>query len=162
MEQSDRLPTIRSYAVGDASATLEVFRRAIYTTAARDYSRHQIEAWCPRDIDQSAWSRTRAERHTAVADDAGTVIGFTDIDHDGYIDMLYVDPAASRRGVATGLVAWAAREAAKSGAGVLRTNASITACPFFIAVGFTVDEERRVVTGGVEFRNYAMSRSRCD
>lgn len=149
----------RPYVAGDAAATLEVFRRAIHTTAAVDYSPDQIESWAPADVDVSAWERKRAERLTAVADDGGTVVGFTDVDHDGYIDMLFVDPAVGRRGVATSLVTWAAQRAESLGARFLRTSASITARPFFIAQGFVVDEERRPVVRGVAMPNYAMGRS---
>lgn len=153
------LVRVRPYTVADAAATLDVFRRAIHTIAAVDYSPDHIEAWAPAEIELSVWARERAERNTAIADQAGAVVGFTDVDHDGYIDMLFVDPAVSRQGIASLLVAWATQQAEMSGARIMRTNASITARPFFVAAGFAVDQERHVVVRGVSMRNYAMSKS---
>ncbi len=150
--------SIRHYDTGDGAATLRVFRRAVHTTAAKDYSQAQIEAWCPSNIDLADWERKRADRNTVVADSRGTVLGFTDLDQNGYIDMMFVDPAASRRGIATRLLQWATEQAVKSGTEVLRTNASITARPFFLAAGFVDDEEQLVVVRGVAMSNHAMSK----
>jgi putative acetyltransferase len=149
---------LRPYTAADAEATLAVFRRAVRTTAARDYSPAQVAAWAPDDLDVEAWGARRRARATVVAEDDGRVVGFTDVDATGYVDMMYVDPGAGRRGVATALLAWAVAEATSSGAESLRTHASITARPFFEAHGFRVDEVRHPVRNGVVFENFAMSR----
>jgi putative acetyltransferase len=149
---------LRPYTDADADATLAVFRRAVRTTAARDHSAEQLAAWAPDSIDRDEWHARRRERRTVVADDDGRVVGFTDVDATGYVDMMYVDPDAGRRGVATALLAWAVEEATRAGAVSVRTHASITARPFFEAHGFRVDEVRHPVRNGVTFENFAMSR----
>lgn len=149
---------LRRYTAADADATLDVFRRAVRTTAARDYSPEQVAAWAPDEPDAGTWGARRSARATVVAEDDGRVVGFTDVDATGYLDMMYVDPDAARRGVATALLAWAVEEATRAGAASLRTHASITARPFFEAHGFRVDEVRHPVRNGVVFENFAMSR----
>lgn len=149
---------LRPYTPADADATLAVFRRAIRITAARDYSPEQVAAWAPDDLDPGQWGERRRERGTVVADLDGRVVGFTDVDATGYVDMMYVDPAAGRAGVGRALLAWAVDEATRSGADSLHTHASITARPFFEAHGFRVDAVRHPVRNGVVFENYAMSR----
>lgn len=149
---------IRPYAPADAEATLAVFRRAIRITAARDHSPEQVAEWASDDLDPREWDVRRRERGTVVADDDGRVVGFTDVDATGYVDMMYVDPAAARSGVGSALLRWAVDEAIRAGADVLRTHSSITARPFFEAHGFRVDEVRHPVRNGVVFENYAMSR----
>jgi putative acetyltransferase len=149
---------LRPYTAADADATLAVFRRAIRTTAARDHSAEQLAAWAPNEVDEGVWDTRRRERRTVVAEDDGRVVGFTDVDATGYVDMMYVDPDAGRRGVATALLAWAVEEATRAGAVSVRTHASITARPFFEAHAFRVDEVRHPVRNGVVFENFAMSR----
>jgi putative acetyltransferase len=148
---------LRPYTAQDAEATLEVFRRAIRLTAIRDYTLEQIAAWSSDDIDLSVWNTRRAARATLVADVDG-VVGFSDVDDSGYIDMLFVDPDFSRRGVAATLLALLTEQAATAGAMELTTHASITARPFFESHGFEVVKEQRPVIRGVELTNFAMRR----
>lgn len=150
---------IRPFTAADAGATLEVFRRAIRGIAAADYSSEQIAAWAADDIDLDAWAESRDRLDTAVAVIDGVLVGFTDVDAAGYIDMLYVDPVFGRRGVATALLDWVTAEAERLGSDTLRTHASITARPFFEAQGFAVDEERHPIVRGVVMTNYTMSRT---
>ena len=151
-------PTIRPYAPDDARATLDVFLAAIRVTAAADYTPEQVAAWAPDDVDLTAWAHRRAARPTVVAEVDGRVVGFTDVDPDGYVDMMFVDPAVGRTGVASALLAWAYDAAVRDGASTLTTHASLTARPFFEAHGFVVTAEQHPVRRGVTLTNFAMSR----
>lgn len=151
--------TIRPFAAADAAPTLEVFQRAIRTTAAADYSSEQIAAWAPADADTGAWLERRSQLNTVVAVVDNLIAGFTDVSASGYIDMMFVDPAAGRRGIATALLLWARTEAERLGSSTLTTHASLTARPFFQAQGFVVDQERHPILRGVVMTNYAMSRT---
>lgn len=149
---------IRPYADADAAATLDVFLRAVSTTARQDYTAGQIAAWAGGDRELTAWNRARHAANTRVAVVGGRVAGFTDVTEGGYIDMLYVDPCHGRTGIASALLEWAAATARAAGAQQLSTFASITAAPFFAARGFAVEEERTPVVRGVPLTNYRMSR----
>lgn len=150
---------LRDYTPDDAAATLDVFLRAIRVTAARDYTPEQVAAWAPPDVDPDAWAARRAASRTVVAVRDGVVVGFTDVDAAGYVDMLFVDPDATRQGVASALLGWAVRTATALGATELTTHASITARPFFAARGFVVEAEQHPVRRGVELTNYRMRRA---
>ncbi|GIG35629.1 GNAT family N-acetyltransferase [Cellulomonas pakistanensis] len=149
---------LRPYRPDDAGPTLDVFRRAVRVTAARDYTPEQVEAWAPDDLDAAAWAARRAAARTRVAERDGAVVGFTDVDPAGYVDMLFVDPDAARQGVARALLAWAVETAVADGAAELTTHASVTARPFFEAHGFEVVAEQHPVRRGVELTNYRMRR----
>jgi putative acetyltransferase len=98
---------LRAYRDGDAGATRAVFERAVRLTAAGDYSAEQVEAWAPSDFsvsDLAACGAERASAQTVVAAEGDQVLGFSDLVDGSLLDMLYVDPAASRRGVATALL----------------------------------------------------------
>lgn len=142
----------------DDAATLAVFRRAVHVTAAADYTPEQLAAWAPDDPDLAAWAARRAAGRTVVATLDGRVVGFTDVDADGYVDMMFVDPDAARRGVGRALLAWAHDEAVRLGATSMTTRASLTARPFFEAQGFRVESEHQPVVRGVRLTNFAMRR----
>jgi putative acetyltransferase len=152
-------PQLRPYRDEDAGATLAVFRRAIQLLASRDYRPDQVEAWASPDIDPVVWAERRSARRTQVADLDGRVVGFTDVDAAGYVDMLFVDPDVARRGVASALLDWARATARELGARELTTHASLTARPVFEAHGFTVVAEQQPVLRGVTLTNFRM---RCE
>jgi putative acetyltransferase len=149
---------LRDYTDADARATLDVFLRAVRVTAARDYTAEQVRAWAPDDIDRAAWAERRAGSRTRVAVRDDVVVGFTDVDAAGYVDMLFVDPDAARTGVARALLDWVVRTARADGATELTTHASVTARPFFAANGFEVVAEQHPVRRGVALTNYRMRR----
>ncbi|MGB7979754.1 MAG: GNAT family N-acetyltransferase [Candidatus Nanopelagicales bacterium] len=149
---------LRPYRDADAAGTLKVFRRAIRTLAGHDYAPEQVDAWASPEIDPAVWAQKRRTRRTQVADTDGRVVGFTDIDDDGYIDMLFVDPDVARQGVGSALLEWARITAEGLGARELTTNASRTARPAFEAHGFTVVAEQCVVLRGVAMPNLRMRR----
>ena len=61
----------------------------------------------------------------------GRVVGFTDLDDDGYVDMLFVDPDFGRQGVATSMLAATIALARQRGTVALTTYARLTAMPLF-------------------------------
>lgn len=93
-----------------------------------------------------------------MAEIAGHVVGFTALDAAGHVDMLYVDPAAARSGVATALLEHVVAAARQRGLRALTTDASVTARPVFERHGFVVVAERRPVRRGVALTNFRMRR----
>ena len=141
---------IRAYAADDALATLTVFTRAVREVARRDYSLEQVSAWAPDDLPVLEWNARRLAERTSVAILDDEVAGFISV-ADDYVDMLFVHPLFTRRGVAAELLA-------SAGDGPLWTNASITARGFFEQQGFTVEAEQRVELRGQTLTNYRMVR----
>lgn len=146
---------IRAYD-DDAQATLNVFQRAVRQTASADHSPEQVAAWAPDDVDLAAWTQRRQASETLLAVIDERVVGFTDLDGNGHVDMLFVDPDFARRGVATTLLAAVTDLARRRGIARLSTSASVTARPFFERQGFVVTTERHLVIRGVTFTNFAM------
>jgi putative acetyltransferase len=141
----DRLqPKIRPYrSPDDAAATFVLFQAAIRQTAAAVYEPDQIDAWAgPPSTDLSGWDGRRREACTLVAEVDGNVVGFTDLQPDGLVDMLYVHPRAGRRGVARALLTEIKVAARADGIPELRTLASRSAQPAFESLGFTLVADR--------------------
>jgi len=121
---------LRPYTGSDAEATLGVFLRAVRTTASGEYSPEQTAAWAPDGIKVDGWNASRGAHNTVVATAHDRAIGFTDLDDDGFIDMMFVDPDFSRRGVASALMGWIVARARERGNVELSSHVSLTARPF--------------------------------
>lgn len=148
---------LRPYRPADAGATLTIFTEAITQTAAAHYTREQTIAWArPGRRSLRDWDRGMRARSSVVAVAGVEVVGFSDVDHDGYIDMLFVSPRWLRRGVARTLLRFVEQQARSTDAAELTSDVSFTARPVFERSGFEVVAERRPIKDGVELTNYRM------
>lgn len=145
---------IRSATPHDEAALIALFRASVREVARRDYSEVQVRAWAPDEIDPARWRARLAEERVFVAEDEAELAGFATLAAGGLIDMLFVHPARLRRGVASALL----ERIAEIGPPLLRTEASLTARPFFEARGFRVVARQTVLLRGQTFTNFRMER----
>ena len=146
----------RAYAADDAEATLAIFLRAVRETARTHYSSEQIAAWAADSGDLDSWAAARAAAHTQLAIVDGRVVGFTDLDDRGYIDMLFVDPDFGRQGIASALLASMVALARQRGLPAVTTYASLTSRPVFERHGFVITGERYFGDGDHATKTYEM------
>ena len=142
---------LRPYRSADLPAILDLFRNTVHTVCARDYTRSQLDAWAPAELDAAAWDASLLAHRTLVAEEKGMIIGFADLAEDGYLDRLYVHRDWQGRGVASALCD--ALPDARS------THASLTARPFFEKRGWRVVKEQQVERRGVRLTNFVMEKS---
>lgn len=133
-----------------------VFLRAVRETARAHYSLVQVEAWAAEGADLDSWAAARAAADTHVAVVDGRIAGFVDLDDQGHIDLLFVDPDFGRRGVASALLAHVVTLARERGLSALTTFASLTSRPVFERHGFVITGERYFGEGDSATRTYAM------
>ncbi|MBK8461936.1 MAG: GNAT family N-acetyltransferase [Nigerium sp.] len=151
---------VRGYTQADAASTLRVFREAVTITGAQRYTSEQTAAWAgPLDDDLPAWHASRASRPTIVAVADGEVIGFSDVNAEGYLHMLFVSPRFGRRGVATRLLAEVESRACAAGVGSLTVSASLLVRPLLERHGFVVESELAPQINGVTLTSFAMRKT---
>ena len=115
--------------------------------SSQHYSPQQI-AWA--QIDESRWKEKLAKSQVRVAVINAQPVGFiTCVER--YIDMLFVDPEYTRRGVACALLKPLIKSESE-----LTVDASITAKPFFERYGFQTVKQQRVECRGTWFTNFYM------
>ena len=148
---------LRRYTPGDCPAMAVLFQETVRTVNAADYAPEQLAAWAGGEVDLPAWDRSFRARLTLVAEEAGELIGFADMDASGYLDRLYVRRDHLRQGVATALCD--ALEAAVDAPRFV-THASITARPFFAHRGYRLLREQQVQRRGVTLTNFVMEKRR--
>ena len=144
---------LRLYRSEDCPALARLFHDTVHTVNARDYTPAQRDAWADGQVDLAAWDASFRAHHTLVAEEAGEILGFADMDDTGYLDRLYVHRDHQGRGIATALCD--ALEAACP-ARSFTTHASLTARPFFEGRGYRVLRRQTVVRRGVAMDNFVM------
>jgi putative acetyltransferase len=152
------MKALRSYRPEDAPLLLALFRDTIRRVNSQDYNPDQIRAWASDDIDPVVWASRFVGRFVPVAEEAGSPIGFAELEAHGHIDRFYVSADHQRRGVGRALMSAVVTEARRLHLVRLFTEASITARPFFESQGFQVLAPQVVTCRGCEFVNYRMER----
>ena len=151
--------SVRRYVASDAASTWQVFHDAVHGTASRDYTRQQLDAWAPAEVDLHLWHERRAKAYTYVACTPTGVVGFSDYTEDGVLDMLFVHPRVGGQGVARLLVEKVLSEAAAAGHQQLQVHVSQTALPAFLRFGFTLGSSGYPEVRGQVLQNFNMSKT---
>jgi putative acetyltransferase len=149
---------IRRHQEGEESALFEVYYSAVHLIASRDYSPAQIQAWAPRNLDPALWERKIRDLKPFVAELDGQIVGYADLQSNGYIDHFFVSGNHPRRGIGAMLMSHLINGAMVQGTPEMTADVSHTAQPFFQKFGFEVVEQRFPVVRGVEIPNALMRR----
>lgn len=147
---------IRRFRYGDEAALFRVFLSAIHVIASQDYTTEQIDAWAPADLNLDRWANRVREIWPFVVEIGDEVVGYADVQQDGYIDQFFVSGSHARKGIGTRLMARIHEEALSLGLTELTSDVSKTAEPFFILHGFQVVERRYPIRRGVTLQNALM------
>jgi putative acetyltransferase len=150
---------VRDFRSGDEAALQGVFYSAIHSLAAKDYTPEQIAAWAPAQPDLDRWTARMRGIRPFVVEESGRIVGYADLQSDGYIDHFFVSGDRARRGVGRVLMNRIHERAKELGLGALFSDVSRTAQPFFERFGFHVLEHRVVVIGGVQLANARMTKT---
>ncbi len=149
---------LRKYKSEDCTTLAELFFQTVHTVNSRDYTNDQIDAWATGDIDISAWNKCFLNHNTLVAEINGIIVGFGDMDNNGYLDKLFVHKDYQGKGIATSIVNELEHQAVLCGINHFSTQASITAKPFFEHRGYRVVRENMAVRGNIKLNNFIMEK----
>lgn len=157
MEQQPAI-LVRAYQRDDAPALWSAFHSAIHQIACADHSPEQLDAWAPAQPDLARWSARMEGINPFVAEINGWVVGYADVQKDGYIDHFFVAGTAARQGVGSALMRRIHQQAANLNINHLHSQVSITARPFFEHFGFEVETAQQTCLRGVMFNNFRMQK----
>jgi putative acetyltransferase len=150
---------IRKFELRDLDECISLFRNTIHAINAKDYNESQLAAWAPNNIDRDIWEKKFTESIALVAEMNTEIVGFGNITHQGYVDMLYVHKNFQRQGVAKEILGKLESLASDTNSHYFATEASITARPFFESMGYHVLEKQTKEFRGEKFINYVMQKS---
>lgn len=145
----------RAYAQAhDAAALAALFLASVTTLTAAHYDAAQRAAWASSADDLASFGARLARGTTLVAVHAGERVAFGQLWPEDHVEMLYVAPGWTRRGVATALLGRLENVARERGASVLRADASALARPVFERAGFSLVAEQTVRRGDVSLPRF--------
>ncbi|HCW74207.1 MAG TPA: GNAT family N-acetyltransferase [Clostridiaceae bacterium] len=150
----------RSYESKDCEEIIKLFQETVHTVNARDYGKDQLDVWATGREDLVKWDNSFKDHVTIVAEENGSIVGFGDMDREGYLDHLYVHKDHQRKGVAAKIVGALENEAEFHDIPAFTTFSSITAKPFFEKMGYRVMYKNTVIREGVELINYFMKKEK--
>ena len=148
--------TIRKFKNGDENGTWNVFYSAIHQVCSTDYSKEQIQAWAPIDLDPSLWAKKIHSIKPFIATLDGKIVGYADLQNDGKIDHFFVHGDHQAQGVARALMNRIIQKAPVQQK--LYSEVSHTAKPFYEKNGFNVVKVQEVNMRGVVLTNNIMER----
>ncbi|MDD6643073.1 MAG: GNAT family N-acetyltransferase [Firmicutes bacterium] len=146
---------LRSYHPADLEEIETLFYDTVHTVTVRDYTAAQRAAWASGKVDSEQWNASFLAHHTVIAEQDDQIIGFGDMDADGYLDRLYVHKEFQRQGIATAICDVLERAAQTD---FFTVHASITARPFFEKRGYALLKEQQVERRGVLLTNFVMKK----
>lgn len=149
--------SIRSYQPADLDAVITIFERAVRELASAHYTPAQIDAWA--HTERKEWRKARLSRPTWIAEMSGEPVGFSDLEEDGHLDMMFVHPAFQGQGIASALLNTVEIAARKQSLTLIYTEASLSARPFFERRGFAVITQQTVKCRGQKLANVRMRKS---
>lgn len=150
--------SIRRYESKDCNDIINLFYNTVHTINSKDYTKDELDAWAPKDLDLSLWDKSFLNNYTIVFILDNTIVGFGDINEDGYLDRLYVHKDYQRRGIAKEIVNNLECYVEELGVNTITTEASITAKPFFEKMGYKIIKEQQVERRGQYLTNYIMQK----
>ena len=135
---------IREMHRGDVKAFLEVHHAAARGIAGRDYPLAVIEAWAPLPITRKHVEEVILnpdDEYRLIAEKDALVVGIGSLVlQRAELRACYVAPNSSRRGVGSMIVREIERIAQKRELKTLSLDATVTAEPFYAALGYSVWE----------------------
>ena len=127
---------IRKATVDDVQAILKVHTRSIESLCAHDYAPNQIQAWVGNKKNDN-YVEVIQRDPTYVAEITGAIVGFIRFQPPtNELSSIFVDPDYIRQGIASSLFKKACEEAKLLDMTFFWLDASLTAVPFYNAMGF--------------------------
>lgn len=146
---------IRRYKKEDCEKIVNLFYETIYEINKQDYSKEQLDAWTYGADNLIRWDQILSSHFTVVAMIDQTIVGFGDIDKNGYLDHLFVHKNYQNQKIASSLcdILEQAYHPEK-----VYTYASITALPFFEKRGYQVKKTNLFERNNIKLANYLMEK----
>lgn len=150
--------TLRSFKNADAPRLWQLKYCTIRTVNIRDYSDAQVKAWAPDVQVPKEWSERAKTMNPLVVELDGKVVGYADVQSDGYIDHFFCDSAHQGRGIGKMLMLGLFEAGKNKGVTRFYSHVSVTAKSFFAHFGFEVVKQQQVEIRGQMLSNYIMEK----
>lgn len=149
---------IRSAYPTEIGALSNLVYTSVHTLCADDYTPSELDAWAPKKMDMKKFAASLFRCRNWVMVHERQIVGFINVEKDGYVNRLFTHPAYINRGVASALLKTAEGWAKKHGLRRMRLSASKTGCEFYKNRGYRIVDMEIVEKKGVRFENPIMEK----
>lgn len=148
--------TIRQATPNDVDQIRFLFRETVTFVNSVDYTPEEISAWanCYKNVD--SWVKNISEQYFLVATVDSSVVGFSSIVDNGYLDFMYVHKDFQRNGIAKKLLTEIEKYADTLPIKTIFAHVSKTARPFFETNRFIKTGEKINKVNNIEYANSVM------
>lgn len=150
---------IRKFQTGDEFTLWQLKVHTIKKINTRDYSAEQIKAWAPDTYNSENWTARAQNMQPFIAEVEGEVVGFSDLQDDGYIDHFFCHCDFQGQGVGKALMLQLIANSKHRKIPHIYSHVSITAKPFFEAFGFKAVQQQTMDIGDQSLPNYVMHKT---
>lgn len=130
---------IRSYRPEDASQLHHVYYTSIHQFCRNDYTPAQLDGWAPKTFDPVCWGKILEGLMPRVVECKGQLVAYADLQKDGLISHFFVHGDWQGKGIGKRLLRHLEDRAFEKNLPEVSSFISISAQPFFLAHGFTLD-----------------------
>lgn len=148
---------LREATLADLDEILSLFENTVKKVNSSHYSQAQVEVWA-RAKDREIWTQKLTDQFFFVAELENTIVGFSSIDKNGYLDFMYVHHKHQRKGIALALLNQIESIAIKNSITRIWSSVSITAQPFFSQHAYIKYAEEPKSVSGIAFTNALMEK----
>ncbi len=149
---------LRDFKKGDERELWQLKMDTIKSVNAKDYPQEQIKAWAPDEYIAERWLKRAREMNPFIAELDGKIVGFADIQNDGYIDHFFCHHEYQGRGIGSALMQHLVDKSKGKLIPRVYSHVSITAKPFFEAFEFSVVKQQAMTIGDQALINFLMER----
>lgn len=149
---------IREYNKTDNNEIFNLFYNTVHSINTKDYLEEQVNVWAKKDIDIDCWCEKFINSYTIIAEEDNKIVGFSNIDNDGYLDMLYIHKDYQHKNIASELLNIIEKYSKNNNICQIITYSSKTAKDFFLKKYFDLVENNIVIRDNVELENYLMKK----
>ena len=132
---------------------ISLFYNTIHSINIKDYSKKQVDVWASKNIDIKKFNKSLLENFSIVAIKNDMIVGFGDINIEGYLDRLYVHKNYQRKGIGTLICDKKKKNISYR---KIITHSSITAKPFFKSRNYIIIKKQYVKRNNIYLKNYVM------
>jgi putative acetyltransferase len=149
---------IRTLKKGDELELWQLKVNTIKKVNIKDYSQEQLNVWAPDEYNPEKWLKRVYGMNPSIAEIDGKIVGFADIQDDGYIDHFFCHNEFQGQGVGKILMQNLMNKGKEKSIPRIYSHVSITAKPFFERFGFHVVKQQAMNIGNQALTNYVMEK----
>jgi len=140
----------------DINDITNLFYETIQNINCKDYPQDEIDDWSSWHADLDKWKETISQQFFIVAIINNTVVGFSSLASDGYLDFMFVHKDYQKQGIAKQLLRSIEAKAVLQNNKQIYSDVSITARSFFESNGYIVEKEQLKKSRYKELVNFRM------